>query len=946
MKTGLLVSLVCVLVLRTAGAQHVVTGTVIEDESSSALPGVTVVLKGTSQGTSTDGEGVFTIDTGTPDVILVFSFVGFITQEVTLTPGDSALLVRLAPTVLGLEAAVVVGSRRLPRMVKDSAVPVDVLSPGELASSFSTDMDDMLQTQVPSYYVQRTGGDEAKLVRPATLRGLPTDNVLVLVNGKRRHRSGSIALSGNSLNEGSHGPDLNMVPGIAIKRIELLRDGASAQYGADAVAGVFNLLLRDAPHGVLVRLQGGQFLAGDGQNMKVSANAGFPIGRSGFINLSMEYRDVGPTVRSAQRDDARILQSRGYPVADPAQTWGDPDIDLAVVGFVNAGVDLGRYMHAYAFGGIGTRSSEGGFFFRAPGTVNARGSVFRFGSGDSATRAVLDLDEDDDIVCRDLPDLPGLDSDKAAIDRFIGSYSGECFLFNEIFPGGFTPTFGADISDFSLVSGLRGGSNTGIQWDASVGIARSIIDYFIYDTVNASYGPDTPTSFRPRDYIQEEITASLDLTYPLQVGGLASPMNIAWGAQWRKEIFESRAGDIHSYQPGPYASQGFSVGSNGYQGLHPQFAGVWGRPNYAFYADLEADVTQALVLGVAARFEDFYDDFGSTLKGKVAALYRMADRVSLRGTMSTGLRAPSPGQSNLTVFRTTSFSTEHGLIEVGHVPPTHPIAVGLGGKALKEETATSFSLGAVLELRDDLSLTADYFDISFEDRISVTGNIPITNELVRIIDEQDILGGVSNIREIRFYSNDFDTRTRGVDVLLTWNRRWAQGNTTTATIAWNWTETSLMDHAPPQQIREFLGTRLVEPVTLSLLTRQRQVEIEEISPAHRAIISGHHEFAPFSARARLSYYDGWKACRFRSSACQADGISTLDSYDSVWLIDVEIGYSYRQDYSIALGMHNFTDAAPQAHPEETARQGNLHPRSAGWDSNGAAWYVRVTADLD
>ena len=453
-------------------------------------------------------------------------------------------------------------------------------------------------------------------------------------------------------------------------------------------------------------------------------------------------------------------------------------MDNSWVGFVNAGVDLGAAAHAYAFGGWGRRTAEGGFFFRAPGTKNARGSVFRFGSGESSTRAIADLDPDDGVACQELKDLPGLDADRSAVDAFIGANKGKCFLFNEIFPGGFAPRFGGASKDVSLLAGVRGPAARALQRDASVSIARSALEYFIYNTVNASYGPDTPTSFRPRDYIQEEFTASLGLYYPVTVGFLASPLNVAWGAEWRKETFESKAGDLESYNPGPYVSQGFSVGSNGYQGLNPKFAGRWPRPNYALYVDLEADVTDALVLGAAARFEDFYKGFGNTLNGKIAALYRATDQVSLRATVSTGFRAPSPGQVNLNVFRATSFSADRGLIEVGQLPSTYPVSMALGGKELTEETARSVSLGAVLALSDDLSLTVDLFDIAFQDRIALTGNIPITDEIVRIIDAQDILGGVANIREIRFYSNDFDTRTRGADILLAWERQGQDGNET------------------------------------------------------------------------------------------------------------------------------------------------------------------------
>ncbi len=926
-------------------AQVMITGTVTESDTGAPVAGATIVLQGTTIGTITDSGGAYAIELPSRDGILAFSFVGFVSQRLRVPAGETTLDVVLVPDVLQLEEMVVVGSRRLPRLVKDSAVPVDVLSPRDIESVPTTDMDDMLRTLIPSYGVQR-GGDEAMLVRPATLRSLPTDNVMVLVNGKRRHRSASIALSATSLNEGAQGPDLNMIPGIAIKQIEVLRDGAAAQYGADAVAGVLNFQLRDAAHGAHVHLHGGQYLEGDGGFGDVGANIGLPLSRSGFVNISFEYRNTAPTVRSDQREDARILESRGYPVADPAQIWGSPDVDHAWVGFLNAGLDLGPSIRAYAFGGWGQRSSEGGFFFRSPGTTTARGSVFRFGSGQDAVRAVLDLDPNDGIDCRAVLALPDLNSDNAAVEQFLREYGDSCFLFNGLFPGGFTPRFGADMDDLSLVAGARGSTPGGFTWDASISAARSVMDYYIYNTINASYGPATPTSFRPRDYIQEDLAANVDFSYPVAIGFFASPLNFAWGAEWRRETFESTPGDPDSYSAGPYAVQGFSVGSNGYQGLNPRFAGKWSRPNYAFYIDLETDASEAVLIGAAARYENFYDSFGSTLTGKLAVLWRALGWASLRATASTGYRAPTPGQINLNVFRTTSFSVEKGLIEVGQLPPSHPIAEGLGGRELAEERSTNLSFGAILELAPDLDLTLDLFDVRFRDRIAVTGSIPLTNEITRIIDERDILGGVGNLGEIKFYSNDFDTRTRGADLLLAWRRDRANGHEMSASAAWNWTHTELLSFAPPREISEFLGTRLEEPVMLSLLTPQRQAEIEKYSPRHRVVVTGRYQWASLHGMLRLNYYDSWSACRFRSASCAgAGGVSVLDSYDGALIVGAEIGHSFWSAYRLAIGVHNLLDKVPEAHPEETARQGNLHPRSTPWDYNGAAWYVRLAADL-
>ena len=941
----LLIVLAGLILVPLASAQMTVTGTVTSAESGEPLPGVSVNVQGTLSGTTTGIDGMYSLAVPDAGSTLVFRFVGFRSQQIAVTEGMTTLDVTMEVSVLDIEEVVVVGSRRLPRLVKDSAVPVDVFGPRDLATQSSTDLDDILRTQVPSYNVQRHGiDDEATLVRPITLRGLPSDNVIVLINGKRRHRSGSMALLGTSLNVGSQGSDLNMIPSIAIGRVEILRDGASAQYGADAVAGVFNMQLRNNSTGVHVRMQGGQYSEGDGRHGMVGVNVGLPLTQNGFANLSLEYRDADPTIRSGLRADEGVLLERGYPLSDPAQIWGAPDVSNSVVGFLNAGIDVGS-AHVYAFGGYGQREAEGGFYFRAPGTGSARSAVFRFGSGASATRAVADLNESDDIVCSEV--VPSLDADFATVSNFVGQYQGRCFVFNELFPGGFTPRFGANIYDLSGTFGVRGGSDDGLRWDASVIYGNSQVDYFIYNTVNASLGPNTPTSFKPRGYRQRELTAAVTMSLPVEVEAFAEPLNVAVGLEWRQEEFETVAGDPESYEAGPFSAQGFSVGSNGYQGLNPKFANVWTRPNMAAYVDLETDVTERWVVGVAGRYENYYDDFGSTITGKVAALYRATDRIRLRGTVSTGFRAPTPGQANLWALQTALSGTGDQLVETGQLPSTHPISAALGGKPLTEETARSFTLGTVMDISENLTLTVDYFDIRLEDRISLTGNIAISQEISDIMDEANLLGGVENLAEVKFFSNDFTTRTQGYDLLLAYDVEHDNGNATIASMAWNYTRTSLVDHSAPSQISEFLGQNLQTPFNLSVLTPRRIVEIEQLNPRHRVVVSGRHMRGAVHGMLRLSYYDGWFVCRNNSNSC-TDGsgpLALLDEFEGQVIADLEVGYTFANNYRVAFGIDNLLDTVPDTHADETLSQGNIRPESTPWDYNGRAVVLRFTADL-
>lgn len=948
-------------------AQVTITGTVMDAETNQPFPGVQVIVQGTLEGTVTDSDGMYSISDVVVGSTLEFRFVGYRTHEVLVLEDMSEVNVQLSESILEIDEFVVVGTRRLPRLVKDSAVPVDVFGPRDLASQTSSDLDEILRTQIPSYNVQRHGiDDEATLVRPITLRGLSPDNVVVLVNGKRRHRSASMALLGSSLNTGSQGADMNMIPSIALKQVEVLRDGAAAQYGADAVAGVFNMQLRDNNRGVHVRLQGGQYAGGSdleptginaanglsehdysgvGRNFLAAANVGLPLTERGFLNLSLEYRDADPTIRSGLRRDEDALIKGGYPVNNPAQVWGSPDVSNSVVGFVNAGIDVGENAQVYAFGGYGNRTSEGGFYYRAPGTGSARGSVFRFGSGDNAVRAVADLNESDDVVCSEV--VPGLDSDFASVNNFISQYKGQCFLFNELFPGGFTPRFGADIYDLSVTTGIRGGADAGFRWDLSFSYGNSDIDYFIYNTINASMGPDTPTSFKPRGYEQEEITISASGVIPVDVNAFATPLSVAFGLEWHTEQFTTEGGDEDSYRVGKYGAQGFSVGSNGYQGLNPKFAISEDRPNVSLYLDLETDVTSSFTLGVASRYENYYNDFGQTLTGKIAALYRVTSGFRLRGTVSTGFRAPTPGQANLWALQTALSGTGDQLVETGQLPPTHAISAALGGQELTEETARSISLGTIIDLSSKLTLTLDYFDISLQDRISLTGNIAITDEIQDIIDEQseDLLGGVENLKEIKFFSNDFDTRTRGIDLLLAYDTESEAGNATQASIAWNWTATSLEKFSAPRQINEFLGKTLSSPFTLSLLTPRRQLETEDLNPKHRIVVMGRHIRGSVSGMLRLNYYDGWFACRNNSNACVNGSVSLLDEYDSAVIVDAEVGYRFLDNYRVSLGIDNLFDTVPDSHSDETGSQGNIRPESTPWDYNGRAYVLRLSADL-
>ena len=832
-----------------------------------------------------------------------------------------------------LEEIVVVGTRRKDASLENVPVPVDVVSGDDLMNQGATDLDDLLRTTTLSYNVQRHGiDDEATLVRPATLRGLPPDSALVLVNEKRRHRSGVIAFLGSSLNSGSQGPDLFVIPAIAIDRVEILRDGASAQYGSDAIAGVINFQLRNSSEGGMLEARYGEYYEGDGGLTQVAGNVGLPLGGAGFLNLSAEYKMLDPTVRAVQRANASALAAQGYPVAEPAQIWGNPVIDDAITTFYNMAAELPSGIELYSFGNYSTRTSEGGFFFRAPGGSAARNGVFRTGS----RRLVADLNPDDAIDC--LATVPGLEAGFSTVSTFVQSTRGACFLFNERFPGGFTPRFGADITDFSLTGGLRGELANGLSWDLSVSGAESQVAFFMRNTINASLGPETPTDFKPREYIQNETNVNLDAVYPLEVGAFYSPLNVAAGLEWRNEEFETVAGDPDSYRVGPYAdgriASSFSIGSNGFQGLNPRNAGKWDRPNYAAYVDLEADLTADLTMGLALRYEDFYDDFGTTVNGKLSALWRASDDLALRATASTGFRAPSPGQANVSVLSTT-FGGLGGLREVGKVPPTNPVAMALGGERLKEETSVGFSVGLTYDFSADARIRADFFRIEIDDRISPTGDIRITDQIALLLEQSGLAAG-SEVTTINFLTNDFGTTTTGLDLSLNYAFA-AFGGSSELTLAWNWTRTELDDFSPPFTVSEVLGTRLDEAQTVSLLSMRRRTELEDMNPAHRVAATWDHAWGAWRLLARGSYFAGWDACRFQSAGC-----ANIDSWGGDFLVDAELSHDFAGGYTASAGVQNLFDTSPGAVQGESSGQGNAQPESSPYDYNGGFVYFRVS----
>ncbi len=505
-----------------------------------------------------------------------------------------------------LEEVVVIGARRGDRTNVDTPAPVYVIGESALRDQGNKDLLDALRTVVPSFSVNAQPiADGATIVRPPKLRNLAADHTLVLVNGKRRHRGAVIAWLVPKASEGAQGPVLSVIPAIALQRVEVLRDGAAAQYGSDAIAGAMNFVLKDDREGGSVELRAGVTAEGDGARRSVAANAGFPLG-DGFLNLSVEYGDADDTTRSVQRDDAAALIAAGNAqVPVPAQVWGSPIVKDDLKTFVNAALPLGDRVDAFAFGNFASKHTDGGFYYRNP---HDRQGVYTNGP----YRLVGDLTPDRSWNCpRDLPAdrfVQGGTFDTAA---FRAAHP-QCFVTNELFPGGFTPRFGGDTRDWSVVAGLRG-AVAALDWELSAGTGVNDVDFFIRNTVNAALGPHNPADFRfdPGAYAQEERSVQLDFAYEHGPARLASPLHIAFGAEWRRESFEIEAGDRASWinivegpdGPVDLQVQGFTAASNGFPGFSPDTAGRWQRSSHAAYVELDADVIDGWTVVAALRGE-------------------------------------------------------------------------------------------------------------------------------------------------------------------------------------------------------------------------------------------------------------------------------------------------------------------------------------------------------
>ena len=890
-----------------------------------------------------------------------------------------------------VEEISVVGSRSQERSASDLAVPVDVLDSSELTRQGDSRMDSMLSRIVPSMNVsQEPISDAATLVRPAQMRGLSPDSTLVLVNGKRRHRSSIISFLVAGGSEGSHAPDLSAIPAIALDRVEVLRDGAAAQYGSDAVAGILNFVLKDESEGGSLEARWGQYYQGDGENFTVSGNIGLPLTENGFLNISGEYNEADPTSRSVQRSDAQGLIDAGNAhVRTPAaQIWGAPEIDDNYKLFVNAGIELVDSHEVYAFGSYAERTVEGGFYYRNP---HKRGGVFV--DGDENPLVIDHNPTDNDQQEGMCPELGKTDSGVDAEDLAAIEAASDCYAFNLRFPGGFTPQFGGDIEDESIALGFRGELADDFTYDLSAVYGRHEVDFFMNNTINpqlASRENNIPTSYNPGGYVEEDVTVNLDFTKEFDVDFFHSPLSVGFGFEWREEEYEIKPGGVNSWLIDYIQNDGtefdestrnplnisceeyteflatinptggnedlqakypyLGIGSNGFPGFRPDpcVENKNDRSTVAAYVDFEADVEENMLMGLAVRYED-PEEFDSTIDGKFSARFQATDTLAVRGSLGSGFRVPTVGQAN--VRNVTTTLVDGRLTDELTLPPTDPLLRGIA-KPLEAEESFSSGIGAVFNV-GGLDVTVDFYHIEVKDRISLTStefldcllleknnvtgtcgkntddksfdidlnNLSMAHQEL-ITNERDTLRpavpAIDSVAQVRYFANDFDTTTEGIDIVATYPMN-LFGGTTQFTFTGNFNRTT---------VDKF------DPDTISSRTKQ---QIEEGRPKIRWSLAADHQKGPWRVLGRVRYY----GTHIDYHALSGE---LFQKADARFLTDLEVSYSLTDNFDLVVGAENLLDEEPSKNIYDKIL-GSEYPESIPFDYNGGFYYFKAVASF-
>ena len=833
----------------------------------------------------------------------------------------------LAQDDAALEEVVVTGTRKAGLSPSETLSPIDVLGGNTVQDQASFDLTDSLSKIAPSLNTQRFPiADGTAFVRPVTLRNLSPDHTLVLVNGSRRHRSALVNLQVaplGTVNQGSQAVDFAAFPSLSLKRIEVLRDGASAQYGSDAIAGVVNMILNDADEGFTAQVQYGEYKKGDGERFTVGANGGFKLGENGFINLTVEHSDSDLTNTGEARPDAasiaELVGAENVPYNGFGQRWGDPEVASTKLVY-NSAYEFSEAFELFSHGTYMDGETVGGFFYRTPVLP---GDLNNSTTGIPArTTLKTDANKDGfadpapvDLVNRILAQgLNPADYLTANADNPSG-YE----LLNPIhtqFPGGYSPLFGADISDFEIVLGARGDISDSLSYNLRGRYGENEVEYTLTDSINPSLGRLSPTTFNPGTLTQEESGVNLDFVQTFDNG-----LNLGFGSEWRRETYKIGTGDAASIEVGPTFAQ-FGVGSDGFQGFFPDTVGSWDSDSWALYVDAEHSFTDNFSGAVALRYED-YEKFDDSLDYKISARYDFNDAFALRTTYATGFRAPTPGQVN-TLNITTSADSEGNLIPQGTYPVGNPVAQALGSEPLETEGSVSFTAGLVWTPSNRWTITLDYYDITIEDRLALSQN---TISQQNVDDLNDI--GYTNAdllldSNAAYFVNGFESRVRGIDLAI--NAVWDLGD---GNLMADW--------------RHNYNEQEVSDVKQSAINTSRVFDLENQVPENSSVLTFDYTRGGFGGLLRFNYYDEWSTTGGLFSPGDA---SDANTYGDGFLVDLELRYRFSDNYIVSIGGENIFDEFPDKERDGTLDfLGVEHAVTSPWGFNGAFWYARFRVDF-
>lgn len=832
-----------------------VSGVVEAPELESPLAGATVMVLGTDITATTDPDGRFTLTAPPGTFTLRAEFAGFqpVDKEVAVTVNTVVeVSIAMAPEQALNEVIVVVGSRTA-RTNVETPVAVDVVSAEEMTRTGRTETSRVLNTLAPSFVAQaQTIADGSDHVDPASLRGLGPDQVLVLVNGKRRHRSALLHVNG-TFGRGTVGTDLNSIPVGSIKRIEILRDGAASQYGSDAIAGVINIVTKDITDMVQIDTMSGITGEGDGAQFKASGNYGWKIGEKGFLNVTGEFLQREPTNRAGRYTgtifstnaavDEEMLAQSGLSRDDFEMKIGESSATVGLGSF-NLELPIGSNAKFYSFGDVSQRFGKAAGFYRYPKQVS-----------------------------QNVP---------------------------EFYPNGFLPEIHTNINDAAVTVGMRRKGAWDV--DASLTHGRNSFQFDIENTVNASFGTSSPTTFDAGTLSFSQTVANVDVLHKIDQKALKS-LSLVLGSEFRVENYQIMAGDELSYALGgetfgdPPAPK--LPGAQVFPGFQPSNEVDRTRNSIGVYAGIESQITDQLTLDIGGRYEN-YSDFGNSVIGKAAARFEIVKGVAVRGAASTGFRAPSLQQLWFSNVSTLFLADTNGVLQPTQVLTSNnqsPVTRAFGIPELDEERAINGSAGLALKPMDNLWVTIDGYFIRLTDRIVLTSQFANTNPVVA-----QILAPFPGVSQAQFFANAVDTDTKGIDVVADYGIDLQEAGKLTLTASANFTRTDVKDvkipgtlasrfSENPAQLRTFFFGRLAEN------------RLEDSVPRVKGTGSVMYQHKGLTALARASYYG---MVRFKADLSQND-----ENFGAKTLFDASVGYQLTKNLLLTVGADNFLNTFPE-----------------------------------